>query len=257
MNLNRFTVALLSAVALTACEKNAVQVITAAPSGAFVRFANFGVNAPAVNFYANDTKLSAVSSTTGAESTNGVASGAFAITSGLYFSVAPGQYTLTGKIAAATDKDLAVANTSTTLESGKYYTFYTSGIYNTTAKTVESFVVEDAIPTGLDPATAYVRFVNAIPNSSPMTLFAKNTTSLTEVAVGGLIAYKGAGAFTALPTGIYDLSTRTAGSSTNAIARTAVTFAGGRVYTVTARGDMTVTSTTAATRPQLDNTANR
>jgi hypothetical protein len=30
-----------------------------------------------------------------------------------------------------------------------------------------------------------------------------------------------------------------------------------RVYTVSARGDMTVTSTTATNRPTLDNTANR
>jgi hypothetical protein len=36
-----------------------------------------------------------------------------------------------------------------------------------------------------------------------------------------------------------------------------VSFSPGRVYTITARGDMTVTSSTATTRPQLDNTANR
>jgi hypothetical protein len=57
--------------------------------------------------------------------------------------------------------------------------------------------------------------------------------------------------------GIYDLSTRAAGSSTNIIVRTAVGFSTGRVYTIGARGDITVTSTTAATRPQLDNTLNR
>jgi hypothetical protein len=60
----------------------------------------------------------------------------------------------------------------------------------------------------------------------------------------------------AIPEGVYDLSTRVTGASTNAITRTAVTFLSGRVYTIASRGDMTVTSTTAATRPQLDNTAN-
>jgi hypothetical protein len=60
-----------------------------------------------------------------------------------------------------------------------------------------------------------------------------------------------------VPNGTYDLSTRYAGVTTNAITRAAVSFSAGRVYTIGARGDITVTSTTAATRPQLDNTANR
>ena len=269
MNLHRYSAALLCAVALTACEKNAVQVITAPVGGAFIRFANFGVNSPAVNFYANDKKLTAISvanctpptnpqcTTTGIESTTGVASGAFAVVSGLYSSLAPGQYTLTGKIAAAIDKDLTVATAATTLENGKYYTFYMSGLYNTTAKTSESFVVEDPIPAAIDYSVAQVRFVNAISNSSPMVLYAKNTLTGVEQAVGGTVAYKGAGTFTALPPGTYDLNTRLPGSSTNIIARPATGFGGGRIYTVSARGDITVTSTTATTRPQLDNTANR
>ena len=75
--------------------------------------------------------------------------------------------------------------------------------------------------------------------------------------MGGEVAYKGAGTFTPLPEGVYTLTTRYAGSATNVITRTGVSFLAGRVYTVTSRGDITVTSTTAATRPQLDNTANR
>ena len=75
--------------------------------------------------------------------------------------------------------------------------------------------------------------------------------------IGGAVAYKSGGAFTPLPNGVYDLATRTAGSATNAIVRTAVSFVAGRVYTIGARGDMTVTSTTATNRPFLDNTANR
>jgi hypothetical protein len=39
--------------------------------------------------------------------------------------------------------------------------------------------------------------------------------------------------------------------------RTGVTLAGGRIYTVGARGDITITSTTATNRPFLDNTTNR
>jgi hypothetical protein len=35
-----------------------------------------------------------------------------------------------------------------------------------------------------------------------------------------------------------------------------VTFIGGHIYTVGARGDITITSTTATNRPFLDNTTN-
>jgi hypothetical protein len=94
-----------------------------------------------------------------------------------------------------------------------------------------------------------------------MTLYAKNTTTGTEIAIGSEVAYKGAGTFTPAPMAVYDLSTRYAGSATNVITRTGVSFIGGRSYTVSARGDITVApSATAcgnANRTCLDNTANR
>lgn len=256
MNRYRALAAVVCALTLGACDKNAVQDITAPVSGSAVRFFNFGVNAPGVNFYANDTKLTAITSSTGAEATTGVAYGSAG--NGAYYSnIAPGSYTLQGKIAAATDKDLAVSKLTTTIAAGKYYSFFMSGFYDATAKSVEGFIVEDVFNTAADYSQTSVRFVNAISNSSPMTLYAKNTTTLAEVPLGGLIAYKSGGAFTTLPAGVYDLSARVSGSSTNAIARTGVSFVAGHVYTITARGDITVTSTTATNRPFLDNTANR
>jgi hypothetical protein len=138
---------------------------------------------------------------------------------------------------------------------GKAYSYYLSGFYNTTTKAVESFVVEDDLP-AIDFNTTYVRFVNAISNASPMTLYAKNTTSGTETAIGGEITYKNAGAFVSIPGGTYDLSTRYAGTSTNAISRAGVAFVPGKIYTINARGDITITSTTAVNRPFLDNTPN-
>jgi hypothetical protein len=256
MTARRSVAALLCAAALASCEKNAVQEIAGPTPGAHVKFFNFGVNAPSVNFYANDTKLTAISSTTGSESTLGTAYGS-AAAGGFYASVAPGQYTLSGRITATTDKDLAISSVAATLADGMSYSFYHSGFYNTTTKSVDAFIVEDPIPPERDFSAAHVRFVHAISNANPMTLYARNTTTQTETAVGGQVAYKSAGAFTALPPGSYDLSTRYAGSSTNAVTRTAVGFAAGRVYTITARGDITVTSTTETNRPFLDNTANR
>jgi len=246
-------VALLCLAALSAgCEKNAVQDITEpSPGEARIKFFNFGVGSPGVNFYANTQKMTAISSGTGIESTTGVNYGG-AGSGGLYMAIAPGQWTLAGMIAAATDKDLAISGVTATLDAGKYYSFYQSGLYNTTTKKADAFVVEDPLPAGFDYTTAYVRFVNAIYNANPMTLYAKNTTTQAEAAVGGSIAYKAAGAFVAVPPGVYDLGARYAGSTTNALSRTAVSFVERRVYTITARGDILTSSTLL-----LDNTTNR
>ena len=253
---------LVGAATLSSCEKNAVQDITGALPASEIRFFNFGVNSPSVNFYANNTKMTATSSTTGTEATTGVNYGQVG-SGGLYAGIEPGQYTFSGKMAAATDtllglvKDLAISNVPGNLEAGKRYSFYQSGFYNPATKTVDGFIVEDPYPNEINYTAALVRFVNAISNANPMTLYVKHTVSGTETAVGGAVAYKSAGAFTALPPGSYDLSTRYTGSTTNAISRTAVSFSPGRVYTITARGDITVTSTTATNRPFLDNTLNR
>jgi hypothetical protein len=256
MTMNRYiSLAGLAAVALLAgCEKNGVQDITVDPPASRIKFFNFGVNAPSVNFYANDTKMTAVTSASGAESVNGVASGGVGA-GGNYEGIDPGTYTFTGKISAAVDKDLPIASLSAQIADGKFYSYYISGIYNTTAKSAEAFIVEDKIP-AVDYSVANVRFVNAISNSSPMVLSIKNTTTGVVTPIGGAIAYKNAGDFVAVPGGVYDISTRVTGAATDAITRTAVSFANGRTYTIGARGDITVTSTSAATRPQLDNTAN-
>ena len=260
MNSHRIVATLLGAIVLASCEKNAVQVLpTADLPGARIKFFNFGVGAPGVNFYADNTKMTAILSGTGVEATTGVAYGGVG-NGGVYSAIAPGQYTVTGRIAAATDKDLPIATVNATIDDGKFYSFYMSGFYNATAKTVDGFVVEDPLsvqPTPINYAVAYVRFVHTISNANPLTLYARNTTVGDTLAVGGAVAYKGAGAFTALPTGVYDLFARYTDSTTNKISSTAVSFSGGRIYTIGARGDITVTSTTATNRPLLQNTANR
>jgi hypothetical protein len=248
---------LLCAAALASCDENAVQEIAGVPAGgARIKFFNFGVNAPGVNFYANDTKMTAVLSATGTEAVTGVIYGGVG-SGGFYSDIAPGQYTLKGTIAAATDKDLAISNLPATIADGKNYSFYQSGFYDGTAKTVDAFVVEDSFVAQIDFSVAYVRFVHAISNANPMTLYAKHSVTGVEGPVGAEVAYKSAGAFVALAGGVYDLTTRYTGSATNAISRTGVSFEGGRVYTIGARGDITIVSTTATNRPFLDNTANR
>lgn len=251
----RTIAALLGLAAVVACEKNAVQSIDGEVPGARVKFFNFGVNAPGVNFYANDRKITAISSVSGTESTLGTAYGS-AGSGGFYSAIAPGQYTFTGRIAATTDKDLPIFTLDAALQDGKYYSVYQSGFYDATAKRVEGFIVEDPVPaTVADYSQARVRLVNAMPNATPLTLVARNPTSGVEFVLGTDVAYKSAGAFVALPEGSYDLTARTAGGTT-LVTRTAVAFTGGRVYTIAGRGDATVTSTSATNRPFLDNTAN-
>jgi len=257
----------VAVAAIPSCDKNAVQQIAGPPTGgANVKFFNFAVGAPNVNFYVNNTKVTGVSATgcyiltdanrqqcttTGLEATTGVAYGSAGNGgSGWYSDVAPGQITVQGKIAAATDKDLGISNLQANVATGKFYSYFLSGIYDTTAKTADSFMVEDPIPAA-DYTVAYVRFVHAMGNANPMTLYATNRTTTEVKAVGAQMAYKAAGEFTALPPGAYDLGTRYAGASTNAISRTNVTFNAGRVYTITARGNITTSSTIL-----LDNTAN-
>jgi hypothetical protein len=255
--------ALLCLSALAACGPDALQNITAPPfTSSRIRFFNFGVNAPGANFYADTAKMTAIQVTIGKDSSAGTTYAAVAPSNGDYVAINSGAHTLIAKLAADTTHP-TISSLATTIGDGKYYSFYLSGIYNSTAKTVESFVVEDPFTIPADTSTANVRFVNAISNSSPMILYAKNQTTGVEVPIGGAtaIAYKSASSYTSLGTGLYDLSTRLAGSSTNILTRTSVTFAGHRVYTISARGDITVASTSTTTcastnKTCLDNTAN-
>jgi hypothetical protein len=245
---------LLTAAALTpACGEVAVQDITAPlpANSARVKFFNFGVGTPGVNFYADNMKMTAINSATGTESTVGVNYGA-AGAGGLYLTLAPRQYTMSGRIAAAADKDHPVSNLPVTLADGKAYSYFLSGIYDAATKTVDSFIVEDPIIPNFDYSTAYVRFVHAVSNANPMALTLRERTEGTDVAAGATVAYRAAGQFVKVPPGQYDLTTRYDGATTNAMTRANVSFVAGRVYTITARGNINVASTLL-----LDNTANR
>ena len=253
----RALAALLLTVIFSACEKNAVQDITAPEPGARIKFFNFGVNAPSVNFYAGTAKVTATGSTTGIEATTGVGYGSVSA-SGFYSGLEPGAYDLTGRIAATVDKDLVVATLPATVEDGKAYSFYLSGFYDAVGKSSASFIVEDNFPEAFDFTVAQVRFVHAISNAAAMSLIVTNTTTNEVDTLGTTaVAYQTAGPFVSLPPGRYNLATRYVGGVTNIIARTNVDFVGGRTYTIGARGDITVVSATATNRPFLDNTANR
>ncbi len=248
--------ALLCAGALAACDKNAVQDLPLAPvASARIKFFNLGLGAPGVNFYANEAKMTAVFTTTDTEATTGTTYGNVG-NAGLYGAIAPGQYTLTGRIAAATDKNLPIDTLSATIAAPKYYSFYLSGPYDAAAKKVDAFIVEDPVP-AQDFSTAYVRLVHAIYNANPLTLYARpvgDTVTAHWTAIGTAVAYKGAGTFAAIAPGVYDLGTRFTDSTTNRITLAGVSLVRGQRYTVNARGNNT--ATTGATRDSLSTSTN-
>lgn len=274
MRIHRPLAVLLSVVALAACGEKAENDITApVPTTSAVRFFNFSVGAPSVQFFANDQQVTATNTancqsvsnppitrndtlclSSGIQTSTGVGYGSVAA-GGLYTGINAGQYTLTGRQMSADGPTTTISSVPATIESGKFYSYYQSGFYNKTTTTTDAFIVEDVLPTTIDWSKVQVRFVNAIGNSQPMTLVAVDTLG-AETALGGAVAYKSAGAFTTLEPAPYDLHARLA-NGTDAIVREFVTFVPGHVYTITARGDMTVTSSTATNRPFLDNTANQ
>lgn len=241
-------------------EKNAVQDITGPLPTSRIKFFHFGLNAPGVYFYANDTKMAAIGatgatvntatgvSTGGTESVTGTVYGG-ASAGGWYSGIAPGSYTFSARIAATVDKGVAISTVTGNIEANKAYSFYVSGVYDAATKKSEAFIIEDSYPETINWNQALVRFVNAGPTSNPLMLYGTNTTlAKPEAAIGTLAAYKGGSAFVAIDTGTYNLAAREAGSSTSKVTRTGVAFAKGRVYTITLRG---------TTTPFLDNTANR
>lgn len=272
MRFHRLFTAVLCSVALVGCEKNAVRDLTGPLPSAGIRFFNFAVGAPAVHFYAGDTKLTATLTaacsgaanppvtandtlclTEGIQSTSGVTFGG--VSSGRrYTGIEPGSYSFTGRITATADNGTVVSTVPATIEEGKFYSYFQSGFYDAGTMSADGFIVEDDFPAAVDWTVSTVRFVNAVSNAPSLTLYATNVETDQEYAIGGSVAYKGAGAFVELPPGAYDLRARADGETTDAYTRANVIFEPGRVYTIATRGDYTSTSTTAASRRFLDNT---
>jgi hypothetical protein len=252
VNNYRLLATLLCAAALAACDKNAVQVLPTGPLlGSRIKFFHFAASAPSVNFYADSIKMTGVVPPATGLAYGGAANG------GAYSTIAAGPYTLTGRISSGADLNRPIATIDTTLATGKFYSFYMIGLYDAVGKIADALVLEDDYPAQPDYRMAQVRFVHTIGNAAPLTLYAANTVTNDTLTVTGPVAYKSASGFMAVPEGVYNLFARYTDSTDNKITRESVSFVGGHAYTVGARGNITVTSTTATNRPFLDNTANR
>jgi len=261
--LNIFSIAILLSSLLFSCKKEGIHEVptNSVDGGGQIKFFNFGIGSPSLNFYANDGKITAVISTTDREATTGLAYGSVFPTLSYNFLPA-GDYNFKGIVPSlATDNpNTVVSSIKSPVAAGKFYSLYTCGIYNTSTKTTDAFIIEDKIP-AISAVTASIRFVNTISNAkSGFDLVLRNTTTLTELVVANNVGYKSTSEFAEVPNGTYDIYARYPNTTANVISRTGtstVAIVAGRSYTISSRGDMTVTGSTAVNRPFLDNTPNR
>lgn len=225
-----------------------------------IRLYNFAINSPSANFYSNETKISGTLSATGAEAVGGVGFGGTYPTN--QYALAPVGTREIRHVTSSTlttDPNVTIAKASYNFVDQKYYSAFTSGIYDAVTKTADAFVVEDNFPTEIDQPNAYIRIVNPGHNTTTITMVLQKTatvngvkTILEEVTIGTGIAYKQASPFVAITPGAWELLVTDQGSGKTAV-RAATSFLKDRVYTIALRGNI-VTGTPATF---LDNTVNK
>lgn len=240
----------------SSCDKSAFQVIDAPPTGPNFRVYNFAVSGPQINVYVNDVKVSAIGSTTGKESASGIAAyGIFPGTNSYVNIKNNGNITIKAMtpVNATTNPGVVTTTATSNFENGKFYSFFTTGVYNTTDKTTSSFVVEDVLP-AIDINFAYLRVVNTVANAANgFDLKLTNKATGEVIVISTAIPFQSASQFVKIPDGIYNIAATSVNTPTNyVINRLDLTVAKGLVYTLAPRGSATTTSTLA-----IDMTRNR
>lgn len=162
---------------------------------AYIKILNLTPSSPVINYYMDGPKFSGGLSSTGIESAGYAYNGLFPDLG--YAVVSPGSHKLTGKIvpAATVDPGLEVLNTQITPAAGKYYTIYTTGMYDAAKKIPSTVVIEDKKP-ALDTTKIYIRLVNFL-NNSPNFDLAKDLATGPKLATN--VAYGTASEFVSIP----------------------------------------------------------
>ena len=240
-----------------ACERNVLSIpSTPAPTGARIKLVHAAPDAPGVNLYVNNEKVSA-GLPTGAISTSAGTGTPAPIAFGTTFPGLTANYAVVtaGQVSVSLTAPATTTATSATtvyaqpltLEDTKYYSLLLTG----TGAQPEVQLVNDDFTSAIDPNKFYVRFINLIPGAPAYDLLLSDGTKLATS-----VAYKSITPFVGV-----DIKNnasflfRVAGSSTNVA--TAATFTGstaGRVFTVFAQGVVGKTGTQA---PKLTVYVNR
>lgn len=130
------------------------------PKYSYVKFLNVTPGSPVANYYLDGVKISAGLSSTGVENAGYTYNGVFPDLG--YAATTPGAHKLTAKIipTATADASLEILNTTITPEAGKYYTYFTSGQYSSTNKSLGTILAIEDVKPALDTAKIFVRFIN-------------------------------------------------------------------------------------------------
>jgi len=232
----------LAAIVFGACEKGTLventeyTIIKAGdPSYSFLRFINFTTGSPEINFSLNGERVSGGASTSGKQ-VGYLYLGVFPGTGGTYIPAKVGANTIAANIvsSATVDPGVEVYNNSINTEGGKYYSYFTTGTYNSTNKKIgSSFVLEEVKPV-LDTTKVFVKLVH-LGTGAPNVDFVLQSTGkkiISNVA-------NGAGSnFTEVPlpgqNAVYLVSNAETGATIVQLAATALTK--GRAYTFILRG---------------------
>lgn len=231
-----------------------------------VRFYNFGINAPSVNFYADNVKITASQSLTGEMAPTGVSFGATYPSIGYVevpggdniniFSKTPTTLAIPANNVNNYQQDKEVSNiTVPKLESKKQYSLFIAGYFDKDTHKAESFIISDELPPS-DTSKVFVRFVNSgVAEAGTLSIKVSKmdgTEVISEEMVAAELAFKSATEFKDFPYGTYKF-TIIPSNANNRIWERTITLNRDRVHTIAVRGDLRNTSPA----PLLDNTQNR
>jgi len=241
---NKLLILFAVGLLFNACEENAIPVITepVAEDATFVKFFFQVEDAPDVNIYFDDQKVSAVGSTSEDEE-QGKSYGSV-YPSNAYALIPSGDFSVNAR-----DLDgNVITSTSASFDADKNYSTYLVG----TTESYEIFVMEDQLP-ALDNVKIYWRFVNTMANMPfSVDVFAiKKEVPATDdspaqevqiISLGEALAFKEAGEYKELDPGNYTFKVFESGSeydvetSTPYIENTVNVASKGRVYSTQIRG---------------------
>lgn len=236
-------VVLAAGLMLGACDENAIEDHNEPVNGgAFIKFAHTAPEAPLVNFYLDNAKVSATAANSnGEEQGMGYSSNSVFPASYGYANVPAGSHTLQAiDTVRAGGSAEVITNASLNLNEGKHYTSFLIG----ETGAFETLVVEDNLPEGTY-TQSFVRFVNVATNGpaaidAEAVRTATSETPETRTAVGSDVAYKGNTAYVALESqGSYVIHLTYEGPEGEMVTLKSSSFSpvAGRVYTLFLRGD--------------------
>lgn len=225
-----------------------------------VRLYNFSIGSPSANFYSNDQKISAILSATGKESVAGTSFGnTYPVNQYALAPIGNRDIKTITPSTLATGANVVTSTVNYDFADQKYYSVFTSGIFDVVTQKSDAFVVEDNFPIEMDPVNAYIRIVNTGHNTTTLTMVLQKSTTVggvktitAEIPIGTGVTYMHASPFIAIPPGPWELLVTDLGSGKTAV-RAATSFLKERVYTIALRGNI-VTGTPATF---LDNTVNK